>query len=208
MDGAPNSSTLSLMSWWIIPRCGDNENYNVDFHYVSAQVRGQLFSRKFFDPRRHILPKDRMTDMRDKHDISLSYNKAYRSKDHALYNVFDDLFNTVIREIIAVGTTHLKSKTIGVLLVAVYKDGNEMTYPLAFGKRGDVINLYYRATYVNSVEEFDRLMAKMKSIYSKFHDELVEVGIQKFSLVHCPRKRYHMTTTNILESMNSCVHAI
>ncbi|KAK2665742.1 hypothetical protein Ddye_004316 [Dipteronia dyeriana] len=48
-------------------------------------------------------------------------------------------------------------------------------------KRGDVIDLYYRATYAYRVEEFDRLMVKMKSIYSKVHDELLEVGIQKFS---------------------------
>ncbi|KAK0596135.1 hypothetical protein LWI29_013090 [Acer saccharum] len=42
-------------------------------------------------------------------------------------------FNTVIRPVIAVDATHLKSKTKGVLLVAVCKDGNEMIYPLAFG---------------------------------------------------------------------------
>ncbi|KAK2647997.1 hypothetical protein Ddye_015486 [Dipteronia dyeriana] len=75
-------------------------------------------------------------------------------------------------------------------------------------KRGDVINLYYRATYAFRVVEFDSLMVKMKSIHSKVHDELVEVGIQKFSLVHCPRKRYHMITINIAESMNSCLLVI
>ncbi|KAK2663503.1 hypothetical protein Ddye_002077 [Dipteronia dyeriana] len=42
-------------------------------------------------------------------------------------------FNTVSRSVIAIYTTHLKAKTIGVLLVDVCKDGNEMIYPLAFG---------------------------------------------------------------------------
>ncbi|KAK2645357.1 hypothetical protein Ddye_020552 [Dipteronia dyeriana] len=183
-------------------------------------------------------------------------------------------FNTIIRQVIVVDATHLKSKTKGVVLVIVCKDGNDMIYPLAFGfanfecskswiwflkqlrgvilqpermfiisdrhtdisngmkaifpdvahgfcvyhlannlkqhcrKRGDVINLYYRATYAYRVEEFNCLMVKMKSIHSKVHDELVEVGIQKFSRVHYPRKRYHMMTTNIAESMNFYLLAI
>ncbi|KAK3230056.1 hypothetical protein Dsin_001937 [Dipteronia sinensis] len=159
--------------------CGDNGNYNVDFHRVSSHVIGQLFARKFVDPGRNIRPKYIMTDMKDKHGINLTYNKAYRSKDRALHSVFGDPwesfktlpsyfhmleksnprtktknendrknrfkygfmalgaciegFNTVIRPIIAVDATHLKSMTKGVLLVTVCKDGNEMIYPLAFG---------------------------------------------------------------------------
>ncbi|KAK0570847.1 hypothetical protein LWI29_007390 [Acer saccharum] len=300
--------------------CGDNGNYNVDFHRVSSHVIGQLFARKFVDPGRNLRPKDIQADMKDKHGINLTYNKAYRSKDRALHSVFGDPwesfktlpayfhmlekcnpgtktkiatdrqnrfkygfmalgaciegFNTVIRPVIAVDATHLKSKTKGVLLVAVCKDGNEMIYPLAFGfansecskswtwflkqlhdvilhpelvlivsdrhtgisngmraifpnsahvlcayhfannlkqhcrKRGDVIYHYYRAAYAYRVEKFDRVMAELKSIHPKVYDELVEVGIQKFSRVHSPRKRYHMMTTNIAESMNSCLLAI
>ncbi|KAK3207054.1 hypothetical protein Dsin_021100 [Dipteronia sinensis] len=51
-------------------------------------------------------------------------------------------------------------------------------------------------------------MAKLKSIHPKVYDGLVEVGIKKFSRVHSPRKRYHMMTTNIAESMISCLIAI
>ncbi|KAK2648100.1 hypothetical protein Ddye_015589 [Dipteronia dyeriana] len=51
-------------------------------------------------------------------------------------------------------------------------------------------------------------MTEMKSIHSKVYDELVEVGIQKCSSVHFPRKRYHMMIANIAESMNSCLLAI
>ncbi|KAK3198435.1 hypothetical protein Dsin_021850 [Dipteronia sinensis] len=70
--------------------CGDNGNYNVDFHGVSSHVIGQLFARKFIDPRRNICPKDIMTDVKDKHGINLTYNKAYRSKDRTLHSVFGD----------------------------------------------------------------------------------------------------------------------
>ncbi|KAK3205204.1 hypothetical protein Dsin_019250 [Dipteronia sinensis] len=88
---------------------GDNGNYNVDFHRVSCHVIGELFSRIFADTGRNLRPKDIICD------IGISTG-----------------FNTVIRPVITVDATHLKSKTMCVLLVAVYKDGNEMIYPLAF----------------------------------------------------------------------------
>ncbi|KAK3221746.1 hypothetical protein Dsin_008771 [Dipteronia sinensis] len=183
-------------------------------------------------------------------------------------------FNTVIRPVIAIDATHLKSKTRGVLLVAVCKDDNEMIYPLAFGfpnsectelwtwflkrlrevilypervlivsdryagifagmevsfpdaahgvcayhlsqnlkrickQRDDVIKLYYRAACVYNVVEFDREMAELKASHRKVYDELLEVGKEKFSRAHSPKKWYHMMTTNIAESINSCLLAI
>ncbi|KAK3189355.1 hypothetical protein Dsin_028916 [Dipteronia sinensis] len=51
-------------------------------------------------------------------------------------------------------------------------------------------------------------MAELKAMHAKVYDELLEVRIQKFSHVHSPRKRYHMMTTNISESINSCLLAI
>ncbi|KAK3222662.1 hypothetical protein Dsin_009687, partial [Dipteronia sinensis] len=287
--------------------CADNGNYNVDFHHVRSHVIGKLFLRSFPDLGRNLRPKDIICDMRDKHFINLSYNKAYRSKDRDLPSVFGDPWesfnilptyfhmlvksnlgtvtkietdrknrfkygfmalgssieglNTVIRLVIPVDATYLKSKTRGVLLVTVCKDGNEMIYTLAFRlansenikswtwfltqlhgvilhpelvmivldrhtcisngmrekfvdaahgvyachlaknlkqhcrKRGDEINLYYRATYVYYVEEFNCLMAELKAMHPKVYDELLEVG-------------YHMMTTNITKSMNSCLLAI
>ncbi|KAK2653015.1 hypothetical protein Ddye_012871 [Dipteronia dyeriana] len=46
-------------------------------------------------------------------------------------------------------------------------------------------------------------MAELKATYRKVYDELVRIGIYKFSSVHIPKKRYHMMTTNIAESINS-----
>ncbi|KAK3184017.1 hypothetical protein Dsin_031303 [Dipteronia sinensis] len=69
---------------------GDSGNYNVDFHRVSCHVIGELFSRSFADPGCNLHPKDIICDMRDKHNINLSYNKAYKSKDHALHSIFSD----------------------------------------------------------------------------------------------------------------------
>ncbi|KAK3212265.1 hypothetical protein Dsin_016971 [Dipteronia sinensis] len=88
-----------------------NDNYNIEFKRVSACVIGDLFASKFGDPGRIICPKDIVSEIREQHGIHLSYNKAYRSKEHALN----------------------QARTRGVLLVAVCKDGNEMIYPLAFG---------------------------------------------------------------------------
>ncbi|KAK3189356.1 hypothetical protein Dsin_028917 [Dipteronia sinensis] len=70
--------------------CGDNGNYNVDFHRVSSHVIRELFSRNFTNPGHNTHRKDIISDMRDKHDINLSYNKAYKSKDRALHMVFGD----------------------------------------------------------------------------------------------------------------------
>ena len=75
-------------------------------------------------------------------------------------------------------------------------------------QRDDVIKLYFRATYMYRVEEFDHEMAELKATHRKVYDELLEVGVEKFSRVHSPRKRYHMMTTNIAESINSCLLAI
>jgi hypothetical protein len=75
-------------------------------------------------------------------------------------------------------------------------------------QRDDVIKLYYHAAYVYRVDEFEREMAELKAIHRKVYDELVQAGIEKFSRAHSPKKRYHMMTTNIAESINSCLLAI
>ncbi|KAK2663101.1 hypothetical protein Ddye_001675 [Dipteronia dyeriana] len=75
-------------------------------------------------------------------------------------------------------------------------------------QRDDVISLYYYVTYAYRIKDFDRLIAELKETYSKVYDELQGVGIKKFSSSYCPRKRYFFMTTNIVESMNSCLVAI
>ncbi|KAK3218624.1 hypothetical protein Dsin_012594 [Dipteronia sinensis] len=56
----------------------------------------------------------------------------------------------------------------------------------------DVIWLYYRATYAYRIEEFDRVMNESKETYRKVYNELLGAGVEKFSLVHSPRKRIAM----------------
>ena len=297
--------------------CERNDNYNFEFKRVSAAVIGDLYASKCRDPGRIVRTKDIVFEMRDQHGIHLSYNKAYRSKEHALSQVFGDPwesfqrlpsffyvleqanpgtmtkiktdsknrlkyafmaigasiegFNSVIRPVICIDATHLKARTRGVLLVAVCKDGNGMIYPLAFGfansectkswtwflkklrkgiqnpdrvmlvsdrhngifnameaifpdaahgicvfhlaqnlkrfckQRDDVMWLYYCAAYAYRVEDFDRFMGELKETCPKVYDELLAVGVEKFSRVHSPRKRTSFMTTNIAESMNSCL---
>ena len=67
-----------------------NDNYNIEFKRVSAAVIGDLYASKYRDPGRIIRPKDIIYEMREQHGINLSYNKAYRSKEHALNQVFGD----------------------------------------------------------------------------------------------------------------------
>ncbi|KAK2661645.1 hypothetical protein Ddye_000219 [Dipteronia dyeriana] len=75
-------------------------------------------------------------------------------------------------------------------------------------QRDDVIKLYYRAIYTYCIEEFEREMAKLKDTHRKCYDNLLEIGMEKFSRVRSPKRRYKMMTTNIAESMNSCLLAI
>ncbi|KAK2658305.1 hypothetical protein Ddye_004838 [Dipteronia dyeriana] len=74
-------------------------------------------------------------------------------------------------------------------------------------QRDYVISLYYHATYVYHIKDFDRLMVELKETYHKVYDELQGVGIKMFSRSHCPRKRYFFMTTSIAELMNSCLVA-
>ncbi|KAK3211357.1 hypothetical protein Dsin_016063 [Dipteronia sinensis] len=67
-----------------------NDNYNIEFKCVSACVIGDLFASKFGNPGLCIRPKDIVSEMKEQHGIHLSYNKAYRSKEHALNQVFGD----------------------------------------------------------------------------------------------------------------------
>ena len=70
--------------------CERNDNYNIEFKCVSAAVIGDLYESKYHDPGHIIRPKDIIYEMREQHGINLSYNKAYRSKEHALNQVFGD----------------------------------------------------------------------------------------------------------------------
>ncbi|KAK2653808.1 hypothetical protein Ddye_013664 [Dipteronia dyeriana] len=110
--------------------CERNDNYNVKFKRVDAVVIHDLFASKKRDPERIIRLKDIVSEMREHHGIHLSYNKAYKSKEQHFES---EDFNSVIKPVICIDATHLKARTMGVLLVAVCKDGNEMIYPLAFG---------------------------------------------------------------------------
>ncbi|KAK2655691.1 hypothetical protein Ddye_008743, partial [Dipteronia dyeriana] len=52
---------------------------------------------KYPDPIRIIRPKDIVFEMREQQGIHLSYNKAYRSKEHALKLVFGGPWESVQR---------------------------------------------------------------------------------------------------------------
>ncbi|KAK2655417.1 hypothetical protein Ddye_008469 [Dipteronia dyeriana] len=60
----------------------------IEFKHVSVAVIRDLFASKYRDPRHITCPKDIVSKMREQHGIHLSYNKAYRSNEHALNQLF------------------------------------------------------------------------------------------------------------------------
>ncbi|KAK2661920.1 hypothetical protein Ddye_000494 [Dipteronia dyeriana] len=51
-------------------------------------------------------------------------------------------------------------------------------------------------------------MVELKDTHCKCYDNLIEIRIEKLLRVRSPKRRYKMMTTNIAESMNSCLLAI
>ncbi|KAL0536233.1 hypothetical protein IC582_025175 [Cucumis melo] len=138
-------------------------------------------------------------------------------------------FLNCIRPVIVMDKTFLKNKYRGQLIVAVCLDGNNQIYPLAFGvvdretddsiqwfleklkgAIGEVSNLGFvtdrknmllQGTYREStfVEAWRHLLAFPNGSEKYLND----IGIARWSRVHCPGRRYNMMTINIAESMNS-----
>ncbi|KAK3228641.1 hypothetical protein Dsin_000522 [Dipteronia sinensis] len=97
VEGSPASTNKHAED--VVDDSDSSETSNTDDETCSngqESTGGELFSRSFSDLERNLRPKDIICDMREKHGINLSYNKAYRSKDRALHSVFGDpweLFN-------------------------------------------------------------------------------------------------------------------
>ncbi|KAK3193424.1 hypothetical protein Dsin_024734 [Dipteronia sinensis] len=51
-------------------------------------------------------------------------------------------------------------------------------------------------------------MAELKETYRKVYNEFLNAGVEKFLPVHSPRKLYFLMTTNIAESINSCLFEV
>ncbi|KAK2661882.1 hypothetical protein Ddye_000456, partial [Dipteronia dyeriana] len=195
--------------------CGDSVNYNVDFKRVSSYVIGELFARKVDDPRCINRPKDIVFEMKDLHSITLSYNKAYRSYDRALHKAFGDSWELfkMLPPVIAIDATHLKAKTRGVLLVAVCKDGMEASFPDAthgvcayhlsqnlkriYKQRDDVIKLYYRATYVYRVNEFDSEMTELKATHRRAYGMTINALCSEFFAIGWLKHAYAMNVNPV-----------
>ncbi|KAK2662097.1 hypothetical protein Ddye_000671 [Dipteronia dyeriana] len=76
--------------------CERNDNYNIEFKRVSATVIGDLFASKYRNPGCIIYPKDIVSKMMEQHGIHLSYNKAYKLKEHTLNRVFGDMLPNLL----------------------------------------------------------------------------------------------------------------
>ncbi|KAL4017276.1 hypothetical protein IC575_024954 [Cucumis melo] len=128
-------------------------------------------------------------------------------------------FLNCIRPVIVMDGTFLKNKYRGQLIVAVCLDGNNQIYPLAFGvvdRETDDSIQWFLEKLKGAIGEVPNLgfVTDRKTCFAKAWRHLLsfpngsgkylnDVGIARWSRVHCPGRRYNMMTTNIAESMNS-----
>ncbi|KAA0045588.1 MuDRA-like transposase [Cucumis melo var. makuwa] len=116
-------------------------------------------------------------------------------------------FLNCIRLIIVMDGTFLKNKYWGQLIVSVCLDCNNQIYPLAFGvvdRETDYSIQWFLEKLKGVTGEVPNLgfVTDRKTCFSK-GKYLNDIGIARWSRVHCPGRRYNMMTTNIAESMNS-----
>ncbi|KAA0047473.1 MuDRA-like transposase [Cucumis melo var. makuwa] len=147
-----------------------------------------------------------------------SYN-LLRKYGEALKFTNPGFFNC-IRPVIVMDGTFLKNKYRGQLIVAVCLDGNNQIYPLAFGvvdRETDDSIQWFLEKLEGAIGEVPNLgfVTDQKTCFSKeawrhllafpngSRKYLNDVGIARWSRVHCPGRQYNMMTTNIAESMNS-----
>ena len=73
-------------------------------------------------------------------------------------------------------------------------------------RRIDVQDMLYEACYTHSKKTCKKKLREIKSSCPRLHDELESIGIERWSMSHCPRRRFTMTT-NIAESTNAAIMA-
>ncbi|XP_019250877.1 PREDICTED: uncharacterized protein LOC109229777 [Nicotiana attenuata] len=69
--------------------------------------------------------------------------------------------------------------------------------------RNNVLNLFQSAARVYLQSEFDDFMSQIAAVDKKTFNYLMEEPPGRWARSHCPRRRYDMLTTNIVESMNN-----
>ncbi|KAL5551674.1 hypothetical protein UlMin_001850 [Ulmus minor] len=71
-------------------------------------------------------------------------------------------------------------------------------------KCSDIMGSYWKAVNAYRVEEFNGYMTEISRRYPRVSEYLEnEVGFEKWSTCHFPGLRYNITTTNMVESLNS-----
>ena len=62
-----------------------------------------------------------------------------------------------------------------------------------------------KAAYTYSIEECDSTLQILATSCPNLYNELRKLGVQKWTRLYCPRRRYSIMTTNIAESMNKVI---
>ncbi|KAA0062913.1 MuDRA-like transposase [Cucumis melo var. makuwa] len=176
------------------------QNYGINMSYEKAwRARENAYERVRGSPE-------------ESYNLLRRYGKALKFKNPGFLNC--------IRPVIVMGGTFLKNKYRGQLIVVICLDGNNQIYPLAFGvvdRETDDSIQWFLEKLKGAIGEVPNLgfVTDRKTCFSKeawrhllafpngSGKYLNDVGIARWSRVHCPGRRYNMMTTNIAESMNS-----
>ena len=72
-------------------------------------------------------------------------------------------------------------------------------------KNENVATIFDHASRVYCISNFDNQMKELRKIHKKAYQYLLEVGIHKWMCTYSSVRRYSLMTTNIVESLNSCL---
>ncbi|XP_038680934.1 uncharacterized protein LOC119981866 [Tripterygium wilfordii] len=135
---------------------------NGSHRQASAKVIGDCIKGKYDGVGRSYRPKDIIQNVRIEFGVNITYDKAWRSREHALESIQgspelsfaylpyycaeleknnpgtithieSDKNISSMRRVIAIDGTYLKGKYLGTLFIASALDGNNHIYPIAFG---------------------------------------------------------------------------
>ncbi|KAI9159788.1 hypothetical protein LWI28_001923 [Acer negundo] len=71
--------------------------------------------------------------------------------------------------------------------------------------RKDVADIMDSATRTYSEFNYNMHMEELHRLHKGAFDYAIDVGLHKWSRVHCPQRRYRLMTTNVAECINSCL---
>ncbi|XP_075088480.1 uncharacterized protein LOC142170463 [Nicotiana tabacum] len=152
-----------------------------------------------------VKPKFVISEMKRAHGIDVGYGKAWHAVQKGL-----SLLRGTIEQIMSNYHHIYRHKAIANGIAKVFPECYHGICMYHLEKnlkqrrvRNTVINLFQSAARVYLQSEFDDFMSQIAAVNKKTFNYLMEELPGRWARSHCPRRRYNMLTTNIVESMNN-----